>query len=492
MTQVPVALGEWRPDIADLDNEFCFIADGVFADANSYIPALSQVALTSTALPTLPCVGLFAARKLDKSWIIYAGSRSKLYVFSASLGWTDVSVAGGYHVPTTGVLWTFRQFGTHLYAQNPGDPLQVVDIEAGGAFANATVAPPQADSVAQVGSFLVLTTLSSNARKLQWSAINDPTGWSSGTNLSSIQEMPDGGPVMAVVGSESPAYIVQDRAIRMMQFLPGDTTTIFDIVRVVEGKGAVGEYCSVVVNGTLYFLAEDGFWALSNGQLIPIGQDKVNLWFTLNSDITRRPLVQALLADRPYVVWAYYKTSASANYDGVIIYNWIQQKWTTAPYTGQAFAAIASVGLDLDTTGSETGDALLDSTARSLDSFAYVGGRPFIAAIDANGILVSVTGPPIAATLQTPEMHLVQGQRAFTGDVYLIGDTPGATLQVATRERLADPIVFQPPVPLETTGSAAIYASGRLQRFQVNIPASTAWTHIQAVLANAQADGEVA
>ena len=41
-----------------------------------------------------------------------------------------------------------------------------------------------------------------------------------------MQEFPDGGPVQGVAGGEI-GYVVQDRAIRTMQFLPGDTNTHF-------------------------------------------------------------------------------------------------------------------------------------------------------------------------------------------------------------------------------------------------------------------------
>ena len=59
-----------------------------------------------------------------------------------------------------------------------------------------------------------------------------------------------------------------------------------------------------------------------------------------------------------------------------IIFDWNNSRWARASVSAQVWALLASPGLDLDTTGPQTGDSLLDSTAPSLDSFGYVGGRP--------------------------------------------------------------------------------------------------------------------
>ena len=48
------------------------------------------------------------------------------------------------------------------------------------------------------------------------------------------------------------------------------------------------------------------------------------------------------------------------------------------------FAMMASLGIDLDTDdASDANDPLLDSTSPGLDSFAYLGGRPLVGAIEA-------------------------------------------------------------------------------------------------------------
>jgi hypothetical protein len=499
MPKVPVQWGEWRPDIATLDTQFANDVENVFPGSNSYLPVPSFSPFADAVVPPPPSteriVGLTSARTTTGEWKIYAGTPTKLYTWTLGTGWIDVSrtVGGAYHVPAdVGELWSFAQFGQYLYAVQIGDTPQRCDVDAGGNFADEPTAPV-AHNVRTIGDFLVLSGLASNKRQMIWSSINDPTGWMPGINLCDEQEMPDGGPIMGVAGDKI-GYVVQDRAIRLMQFLPGDTQFIFSISKVVYDRGSVSEYGFCSVGDTLYVLCEDGFFAVSGSSLIPIGHEKVNDFFLANSDVARRNIVQCISAVKPYIFWAYHGSSSSTDryYDRVILFNWSNQRWAKMRAPAQMWATAATVNLDLDTDGPETGDALLDSEARSLDSFAYMGGRPRIAAIDPDGYLVELLGPNLQATLETGETHLMPGNRTMVGDVYVLADGADGVIYNGTRERLADDVQWTQAYPIEITGSAAVYNSARLHRFRHIIPRGTKWTHAQGVVADAQQDGSVA
>jgi hypothetical protein len=199
--------------------------------------------------------------------------------------------------------------------------------------------------------------------------------------------------------------------------------------------------------------------------------------------------------NKPRVVWVYHAASASPMYDRQIIFDWSNGRWAKAGVSAQVWGLLSSVGLDLDTTGPEVGDALLDSAALALDSFAYKGGRPLIGAIDPDGMLATLSGPNMPATLETAEVHLMPGQRAFVNEVYPLddaaSDAPGS-IQNGTRETLQSGVPFwSPPVDIEpAVGSAFVMTSARLHRFRRLIPYRSTWTHAQGVLVNAQSDGE--
>jgi hypothetical protein len=507
MPQVPAIWGEWRPDISLLDNQFARDVENVFPLSSSYVPVPDLVPFTDAIVPPPPLdepiVGLTSARGTDGTWKVYAGTPTKLYKWTLS-GWTDVSrtVGGNYHVAPD-ARWSFTQFGKWLIAVQAGDVPQAIDVDVGTNFAALGGSPPRAHTVRTIGDFVVLaslvtgatipgTTVSTSRRQIIWSDINDPTQWTVGMGLCDYQEMPDGGPVMGMAGDKI-GYVVQDRSIRVMQFLPGDTTFIFAFSKVVYDRGAISLYGFTSVGDTLYVLCDDGFYALSGAQLIPIGHEKVNDWFLTNSDPGRRNVVQAGIAIKPYVTFAYHgSTGSPAYYDRVILFNWSNQRWSKAAINAQIWATLATVDLDLDTTGPEAGDALLDSTARSLDSFAYMGGRPKVSAINPDGYLSELAGPNLPATLETAELHLVPGRRAMVGDVYPLADGAEGVIYDGARERLQDDVIWSQAFPIEVTGSAAVYSSARLHRFRHVIPRGTRWTHAQGLLVDAQQDGTVA
>jgi hypothetical protein len=488
--QMPMQFGEWRPDLALLDNQFAGEAMNVYPGGNSYLPWPSLISFTSAALPS-PAKGLTAVRRSDDTWGIYAGTATGLYRW-AWAGWTDMSrtSGGAYHVPATGELWSFQQSGPNLVAVNIGDVPQVINVDSGSNFTALGGSPPIANNVTQIGDFLVLSGLASNPRMIQWSAINDIGAWTPGTNLSDIQEFPDGGPVKAVVGGEI-GFVMQDRAIRSMQYLPGDTTFIFHFTRIVQDRGSLSEFGAVSVGNTAYFMAEDGFFAISGNQLQPIGADKVNEWFRANSDDGRWNVVQAIaIPNKPRIMWAFYGNAGSQLYDHALIYDFSNQRWAHGIPQAQVWATLSTPNLDLDTDGTEPGDPLLDSTARGLDSFAYKGGRPLLGAINANGELCSSGGPNLIATIETAEAHLNPEGRAFVSNAYPLVDGAAEYVQVATRERLQDPIVWNNPTLLEVTGSASVLTSSRLHRFRVVIPSGSLWTHAQGMLVDVDKDGE--
>jgi len=445
-----------------------------------------------------PC-GLYSARTLSGEWKIYAGTQTKLFTWSRDK-WTDISrtVGGAYHV-ADGDLWMWEQSGQHLVAVNINDNPQVIDIDAGTSFADLAGSPPRATNVKQIGDFLFLSGLLSGGgftnRTIIWSAINDITGWIVGTNLCDMQEMPDGGPVQGVAGGEI-GYVLQDRAVRTLQFLPGDTSLIFSFSRVLDDRGCVSKYGFDTIGNVLYFVSEDGFYSMTGQQVTPIGQDKVNEWFLANSDVTRRNVVHCIAGvNKPRVAWVYHSFDGSPMYDRQILFDWSNSRWARATVSAWVWGLLSSTGLDLDTTGSEPGDALLDSTAPSLDSFSYVGGRPQIGAINPGGFLSALTGPNLPATMETAEVHLSPGMRSFVSDAYPLDDVrddAAGTVAAGTRERLQDVLVWESPVMIEITGSAALYSSSRLHRFRRYIPAASVWTHAQGVVIEAQQDGTVA
>ena len=152
-----VQFGEWRPDIALIDNQYAAIAENVYPGPNSYLPFPGLAPITAAQLPG--CIGLTFARTLTGAYLIFAGTATKLYRWSGS-AWVDVSrtVGGAYNV-AAGDRWTWAQFGQNLVAVQIGDAPQTINVDTGTNFANLGGSPPKATSVCVIGDFLVLAGL---------------------------------------------------------------------------------------------------------------------------------------------------------------------------------------------------------------------------------------------------------------------------------------------------------------------------------------------
>jgi len=503
MAKVTIPLGEWRPDMANLDTQVATDVDGVLPEQISYQPLPDLAAFSNIALPTGPPCGLTAARKADGSWTIYGGSPTKLYRWALG-GWTDVSrtTGGAYNVPfSIGQRWRFAQFGPNLIAAGgANDDIQYINVDTGSNFA-VLAGAPRATNVATIGDFVVLSGLvpgftfggvNTALRQVAWCAINNCFGWSVGLNLCDMNEFADGGLVQQVLGDVN-GYVVQDRCIRTMQFLPGDTTYVFQFSKALVDHGGTSKYGSALVGNVLYTVTEAGFFAIAGQQVSAIGQDKVNLWWLANSEQSKRDVVQCISANRPFIIWAFHTAGSSQDYyDRVLIFNWNLQRWAKGSIKAYVWALLGSLGLDLDTDGAETGDPLLDSTAQPLDSFAYVGGRPLVAAFNPDWKLATLDGPPLEALMETVEMHLVPGMRAMVNDVYPLIDAPTTTVSAGTRERLQDLTDWGDAMPLEITGSCAVYSSGRLHRYRIHTTRGDLWSHAMGIIVDPQQDGTVA
>src|SRR5262249_21133470 len=154
-----VQFDEWRPDLATLDSKLAGDIENVLAGSNSYLPVPSLFPFTGAAPLPDKLVGLRSARKLDGTWVLIGGTRTKLYRWTPStVSWTDVSrtTGGAYHVED-GDQWSMDQFGSHMVAVQQGDVPQWIDIESGTNFDALPGNPPIAHHVKQLGDFLILS-----------------------------------------------------------------------------------------------------------------------------------------------------------------------------------------------------------------------------------------------------------------------------------------------------------------------------------------------
>src|SRR5215475_8490888 len=164
MPKATLPFGELRPDLALLDNQYANVADNVFPFSNTYKPIPCLLPFSTAMLPS-PCMGMFAARKKDGTWIILAGTATRLYSWSYA-GWGDITnnttLPGGNYAVPFGEKWSFGQFGTSVVAVQIGNKPQAWDTEVGTRFIDLSGNPPIAHGCKVIGDFLFLYGLASD------------------------------------------------------------------------------------------------------------------------------------------------------------------------------------------------------------------------------------------------------------------------------------------------------------------------------------------
>jgi hypothetical protein len=472
-----IPFAEWLPDQPEFNNPGSTVIKNVIPAAVSYKP-VKGLAVQSNALDS-PCLGAVSGIDTSGNVNIYAGDSSQLYKFSADT-FSDASRSGtastAYSVGAN-ENWEFAQFGNVMTATHVDDPVQSITM-GGTNFADLIVSTlkPQARHVTVIKNFLVLGNTRESGtnypQRVRWSALDDASDFdASQSTQSDFQDLyGEGGWVMKVVGGES-GLIFQERAIWRMTYIGSPFVFQFDQVEINRGtiaKNSVARY------GTkIYFLAEDGFFAINTlgGESQAIGKERVDEYFFNDFDPTYPHKVVGVVDPENSVIWWAYP--GPANNDGtpnrLLLYNWVVNRWSRADIDVQWLFRTARTGVtldDLDTTSSS-----IDSLVFSLDSRIWAGDPlQVLAGFDTSNKLGHFSGSALASTLETSEVQLFPGRRAFVSLLrpYVEGESVVPTVQVGMRDKHTDSVSYGSAVSLDSLGEAAVRSNGRFTRFRVN------------------------
>lgn len=359
-----LAVGEWRPDASDLQAEHTRHLKNVIPRSDGYGPFKSIEPFT-TALPSA-CRGAFAARRTSGSIAIFAGTATRLYLLNnTTLAWTDVSMAGNaYSALDAEAQWSFSQFGNFVIAVQRNVPPQVFDLSASSAFADLSGSPPNAGYCAVVGPFLVLCNLLTNPYRIQWSGLNNVTQWTSGTNRSDYQDLPDGGRPLAVVEMASDiGLLLQEEGARRMTYQPG-SAVIFRIDRLPDAPGILSPQSAVTTLGGCYYFGSTGYVRVqADGMVTRIGEERVNRTVLGQHGPSVRPDLLGLAYDdgashlvigavdprSSVILWTYRSAGNSADaFNRGVIYNTALDRWAPVEVVGQFLFRTAQPGLTLE------------------------------------------------------------------------------------------------------------------------------------------------
>lgn len=471
-----IELGDLQADLPTLKNSGAIQVNNVIPLARGYKSFNSFVELTTTATTNNP-LGLFTHLATSGA-VNYCGDQTKLYQANASGTFIDKSKAGGYSNNTTSGskdYWSFASFGDRVIASNFADNIQKFDT---GDSAFSDLVSIKAKYLAIISQFVfagyTIESGTTYSQRIKWSGLNNSSQWtSSGSTQSGFQDVRgDFGNIQGIVGGESFGILFFERAIFRIDYV--GSPLIFSISKISDNIGAFSPKSIVSFGDTIYFLAQDGFYSLTQGQKItPIGVGKVNEFFY--SDVTSNfeNICASLDPDNSIIVWSY--RGVGANVSGVnnklLIYNFAVNKWSTASgldivFLGSASQTAFTTLESLDVLGS------IDNLPYSLDSFRFTEDIISLGAFNSNKKFGKFLGGSLPATVTTTEFE-VEGKRSTLISARPIVDTNGETTTV-TVTPIQRPNQMTAPiegtaVSVRDNGDCPLRSTGRYHRLKINI-----------------------
>jgi hypothetical protein len=504
MTVVPWP--EWLPDQADFGNQGSpVIKNCVPLTPKSYGPMPTAVPLSTNTLDAR-CQGSYSIKAPDGSIYIFAGDKTKLYQLPpGSLTLSNVSrtTGGAYNTPDGGA-WAMTSYGTRIIATNGLDPIQTMLLPTDTHFSLLSAAAPIAKYVATVKDFLMVGNTTDPVSgavpwRVWWSSINDPTSWPTpgGTTAISVQsdynemQQTDLGNVTGLVSGFSQGadvVIFMERGIYTGNYAGPPLIFSFRVAQGASGTIAplsiVQSFARQQTGATIpvvYYLSEDGFAAFDGSTAYPIGSQKFDRTFYRLVDDAYIHRVQGSVDPRSRsVIWAFPSIGGGGLLNKLLVYNWELSRgalvelddhleWISKAMFG------ASHTLDsIDSFGT------VDTISPSFDDPFWVGNTSSrLTLFDADHRFNIGGGPAMAPTLETGELQPVPGRRTWVDLVRPLIDAGIATVAVGHRERLTDPVTWEPPVPTNIIGECPQRYTGRYIRLRMQMPAGQEFRHLQ-------------
>jgi hypothetical protein len=465
MAKERVVFGEWLPDQPGVTGALTR-AQNVRPLSTGYGPVNAAVDLSSDASQNL--IGVFSGR-ISGDTTLFAAGATKLYKFdSATSALNDVSklvmMSPTNYTPTE--AWDFTQFGNSLIAANGKDKLQAWNLGSSNNFDDLSSDAPSAQFVTVVRDFVVAARDATNPNRVYWSDINNETNWTPGVaSQSDIQDIPDGGDIQGLTGGEY-GLILLERAIVRMSYIGSPLFFQFDTIARNLGcyiPSSIAQYGQIV-----YFLSDDGFYACDGQTVRPIGVERVDAYFYANVNLgSIDQMTAAIDPINKLVIWCFRNNSGN---NELLIYNWQINRWSNAFTRSASVSTAASPTITLEGLDSY---GTIDSLESSLDSRLWTGGKMLLAGTLGAKIL-TFTGPNLLGDIISGDINVGAPSIVKMGFPHI--DNGSATVSIASRNRLDNPVVFSTPVAADDENRVPLRSVGRYHRVRVS-PTGDNWNH---------------
>lgn len=475
-----IQFGPLAPDAGEMEPGICLVADGVLPQRVGYGPAAGlNVAVGAGALASDPR-GVVSVVKNDGTWQVYAFTATEAYSMGSDYTWTALTATLNV---TAGDDVSAIHFGSYLLMTNTTDGLESYNVETPAGFSQIDAAGDPRFIFVCANMVFALDCLDSagnrDNRLIRNSDFNSFTNWTTGA--ADYQPLEDGGPLLFGADlKDGAALILQERAVRLIQFGNAGGGALYSLRKVADGLGSVGARSCVSYDGAVYWLATDGFRQFTfSGGIKTIGAGKIDEWFFNNVDQGALELVQGQVDPFSKMIWWRFKAQGASSdviFDRMIGYSWQWDRWVTNSVQTTYLANLATPGVTLDSMDSY---GVLDDIDIPLDSRAFQGGQPLFGALDSTKKFGTFSAGNQAAVLTSSTTN--SPISTLIGWATPVDDASAGTLELGVKDEPADSITWKTGVAKVSSGRVPLRGRGKNIAFRRQITASATWTYARGV-----------
>lgn len=463
-----IPLASFEPDRADYAQDAAPVITNAMPVADGHGPLKKLVAITGALAGE--CRGAVRVRTPVGVVRVFAATASRIYELNSStLVWDDKSGPSAPYALPAGDEWSFTLYGDTLVASNQGTNHQFIGVTSGTAFADVAGSPPRSKYTWTAGEYFCLGNIVNQQQRIMTSGYGDLTWWTVGQRGCDFQDFPDGGEIMGGITADNGAVIFQREKLRLMNVAQvGDYSFTTSVLNPNRGTVAPLSICQIGP-GQFFYYSSDGFMLGAEGR--PIGANRVDNWFSniLNPDTQTQ--IKSVADPLRKIVWTTYQ--GGTNF--LLGYHWQLDRWCYAniPIGKMVTMAMPTLSWDTNSIPIDTDTEAFDASPGNLDRFA---------AFDTSNQLGFFTGVNLAATLETADIELAPGRRAWLKELATVGDCADYTMQVGTMEKRGGAITWGAAAsPFSSTGLTHFRSPGRFHRVRKIIPEGATWSVVTGV-----------
>jgi hypothetical protein len=488
----PLAFAEWQPDLSDRTNPAAE-ARGVISQAGQYAPFPDIQDYDADAETAAVCVGARAVYDSTKVPHIFMGDASKLYELQSRAA-TDVSNASGYSLGSDDG-WQFAQFGDNAVAVAGSEQPQFrfMGTSSPVDFADITEAPANATSVARVGDFLMM----GKDFTAHWSAFNDFSEWTpDDTTQAGNQELDqEQGEIQVLIGLDY-AAIFQERAIRRAIYVGPPVIFDFGQDYVEKARGCIARNGAAAYGRLIFYVADDGFYVFDGQASTPIGQGKVDTYFTGRLNYAyRHKICVGIDGIRKLAVFG-FPAGSSQLISELLIYSIRDGRWTHDEIDLEHLFDTPAEPETIDLSSGFWDQSIDDEPVASfnIDSGVLDDRRRRLAGVQSSTHRLGLfTGNARAATMETKESEFSPGRRGLVTEVWPMGDFPAGSVSASIGYRKALPgeaKVYTSPAQMNRAGFCPARTDARFGSVRLQVGAGAAWRRAEGVHVTAVQTGQ--